>query len=209
MSASILPRMENLNATAACVLGLLQLGPAPGMARDTDPEAMTGWQLAETARRSLIGFWHITRSQIYRELPRLAAAGLVEEGGAEGPRASRPYRITAAGRAAFSAWLGDWAAREPRDDQLRSPLLLAVFFGDSLPPETLRCVLSEYRPRYARQLERLHAMLGAIGPEDRHNPPTAVLRRGIAYRALMVQWIDETLAELDLEEHGDRETGAG
>jgi DNA-binding PadR family transcriptional regulator len=191
-----MPAMETLNATAACILGLLELGPTPGTTRDPGPEAMTGWQIFETASRSLVGFWNITRSQVYLELPRLAEAGLVEDIGQIGPRASRPYRITPDGRQAFLDWLVRWAGPEPRDDQLRSPLLLTVFFGDYLPNGMLRQVLEVYRPKYDGQIARLRAMHDAIAVEDRHAPPTAVLRRGIAYRELMVRWIDSLLADL-------------
>lgn len=189
--------MDHLNATAACVLGLLDLGPAPGLPSDPARSGMTGWQLYETAERSLARFWNVTRSQIYTELTRLEEMGLVEATGQAGPRASRPYRMTEAGQSAFQDWLTAWASAEPRDDHLRSPLLLTVFFGDSLPRATLRRVLREYRPRYERQLERSREMLGAIGREDQGRPPTAVLRRGVAYREMMIDWIDGVLADLD------------
>lgn len=190
--------MERINSTAACVLGLLELGPAPGMERGSGSEGMTGWQIHETAANSLSRFWNVTRSQIYLELSRLVEAGLVEDSGQGGPRSSRPYRITKAGRRAFIDWLTAWAAQEPRDDQLRSPLLLTVFFGDYLPRETVRRVLQEYRPRYQRQLEQSREMLEALSVEesDRHVPPRAVLQRGIAYREMMVCWIDGVLEEL-------------
>src|SRR5947209_3637083 len=97
--------MLRLNATAACLLGLLELGPLPGSDTDVEPETLTGWQLYETASDSITRFWNITRSQIYVELPRLAAAGLVEITSQRGPRASRPYRLTPAGKDAFRAWL--------------------------------------------------------------------------------------------------------
>src|SRR5437763_1427273 len=118
--------MGRLNATAACLLGLLELGPVPGSPPGPDPEGMTGWQLYETASDSLARFWNITRSQIYVELARLAEAALAAATTERGPRASRPYRITAEGKAAFRAWLLDWATQEPKDEQLHSPLLLIV-----------------------------------------------------------------------------------
>jgi DNA-binding PadR family transcriptional regulator len=189
--------MAHINPTGACVLGLLELGPAPGMTADQAQGGMTGWQLYETADRSLMRFWNVTRSQIYTELTRLCQAGLVEVVGPAGPRTRRPYRITLAGRAAFREWLAAWAAEEPRDEQLHSPLLLTVFFGDHLPPATLERVLREYRPRFQRQSEQLAEMLKAVGPDDQARPPTAVLRRGLAYRQMMMRWIDELLVLLD------------
>jgi DNA-binding PadR family transcriptional regulator len=188
--------MESLNATASCVLGLLLLGPAPGMTPSAPDGAMTGWQIYETAVRSLARFWNVTRSQIYLELPRLATAGLVEDCGVQESRARRPYRITEAGRTAFLQWLAAFAQQEPRDDLLRSPLVLTVFFGDYLPPEVLVRVLEEYRPRWQRQLDQGRQMLSRVNQADLHRPPTAVLRRGVAYRELMVSWIDTLLTDL-------------
>src|SRR3569833_536014 len=83
-----------MNDTAACVLGIMRMGPPPPAMREPGPEAMTGWQVLQTAQQSLARFWSLTLSQIYLELGRLEAAGLVETVGETGPRASRPYRIT-------------------------------------------------------------------------------------------------------------------
>ena len=190
--------VDQLNTTAACILGLLQLGPVPGTVRDAGPEAMTGWQISETASRSLSRFWHLTRSQIYLELGRLEAAGLIASTGDIGPRARRPYRITDAGRRTFEDWLRTWAEEEPRDEQLRSPLLLTVFFGEFLPLPLVRRVLQEYRPRYERQLEQYQRMFDALGRDQERSLPAAVLRRGIAYREMMLRWIDSLLVDVEI-----------
>jgi hypothetical protein len=50
-----------VNATAAALLGLLHEGP------------MTGGQLMAAAERRFGSYWSMTRSQVYRELPALAA----------------------------------------------------------------------------------------------------------------------------------------
>jgi DNA-binding PadR family transcriptional regulator len=188
--------MVRLNATAACLLGLLELGPVPGSGTNVEPDTMSGWQLYETARDSIIRFWNVTRSQIYVELPRMEAAGYVEALGERGPRDSRLYRITPSGKEAFRAWLLDWALQEPKDDQLHSPLLLTVFFGDFVPREALLRTLQEHRLRYERRLARVNQILAAIGEESRKRPPTAVLRRGYLYNDLMVQWLNTVVHDL-------------
>ena len=58
-------------------------------------------------------FFSVTRSQVYRELPALAEAGLLRLG-KQGPRASQQYAITAAGRRAFKAWLIERVAARTR-----------------------------------------------------------------------------------------------
>jgi DNA-binding PadR family transcriptional regulator len=74
------------------VLGLLARRPS------------TGYELTRTFDRSLRTSWQASHSQIYPELARLEAAGLVEivERGA---RRSKTYGITAAGRAELRRWL--------------------------------------------------------------------------------------------------------
>jgi DNA-binding PadR family transcriptional regulator len=177
------------------------------MAAGSADGTMTGWQIYETANRSLSRFWNVTRSQVYRELNHLAESGLIERCGGPGPRSRVPYRITDAGKQAFSDWITTFAQDEPRDDLLRSPLLLTVFFGDYLPRTTLIRVLEEYRPRWQRDVDRARQMLAAVGDEDSQRPPSAVLRRGVAYRELMVRWIDGVLEDLKQLE-GDASNGS-
>jgi DNA-binding PadR family transcriptional regulator len=188
---------SELNATAAVLLGLLELGPAPATEGFGGDDAMSGWQLHETVRASVGAFWNVTRSQIYVELERLAAAGLVEELQDGGPRRQRRYVITDAGRRAFAAWIAVLAREPARADQLRSPLTLLVFFGEHVPAPLLRRALQEHRLLRERRLEQLNAMLAALSPRHAQRLPTAVLRRGAELARMNVEWIDEVLGHLD------------
>jgi DNA-binding PadR family transcriptional regulator len=185
--------MAEINPTAAVLLGLLQLGPAPSQEAHEEGGGMTGWQLHETVRASVGGFWNVTRSQIYVELDRLAAAGLVREAGVTGPRRRRAYGITADGLAAFADWITALARDEARPDQLRSPLTLLVFFGEFVPPGLLRRSLLEHRLLRERRLEQLQAIRAALRPEDVRRLPSAVLARGIALAELHLRFIDDAL----------------
>ena len=185
--------MSDLNATAACVLGILQMGPPPPTGREPGPEAMTGWQVHQTAQQSLARFWSVTRSQIYLELGRLESGGLVEAVGEAGPRASRPYRITDAGRTAFLDWLSAWVAAGPQEDQLRSPLVLTVFFGGFLSSDVLDRLLREYSLHHHRMLDSRLALQSGLGREARDSLPGATLDRGIAYHQMTLGWLERTL----------------
>jgi len=180
-----------LTSTGACVLGLLQMGPAPGQPGFLEGGAMTGGQVYAAAARSVGRFWNLTRSQVYAELPSLDQAGLIERAGDPGPRGAQPYRPTAAGEAAFREWMDRFVAAGPRDDQLRSPLLLAVFFGHFVDPNRLRPVIQEYRARHERGLAVADEMLLTLG-EDRSLPGAALIRRA-GYQQLMVDWLAEVL----------------
>jgi DNA-binding PadR family transcriptional regulator len=189
--------VNRLSPTAAVLLGLLELGPAPATEGFGDSGSMSGWQLHETVGASVGAFWNVTRSQIYLELERLADAALVEELPVGGARRQRRYRITDAGRDAFVHWLAALAREPARPDQLRSPLTLLVFFGERVPPGLLRRALQEHRLLGERRTEQLEAMLDALSPADERRLPTAVLRRGIALHRLHGQWIDDVLELLE------------
>jgi len=188
--------MATINPTAAVLLGLLELGPAPATEGYGTDGAMTGWQLHESARASVGAFWTLTRSQIYVELERLAAAGLVAVSGEPGSRRQQAYALTDAGRTAFSEWLTELARAEARPDQLRSSLALVVFFGEFLPPALLRRTLLDQRLLRERRLEQLEAMLAALRDSDARRLPAAVLRRGVALARLHLDWIDDVLKAL-------------
>lgn len=183
-----------LTSTAACVLGLLQMGPAPGQPGFRKAPAMTGGQVFAAAERSVSRFWNLTRSQVYAELLGLERVGLVERAGEVGPRRAQPYRVTDAGRDAFAGWINEFAGQGPRDDQLRSPLLLTVFFGHFVEPARLRTLVQEYRARHERGLDLADQMLRALG-DDASLPGAALLRRA-RYQRLMVDWLDVVLERI-------------
>jgi DNA-binding PadR family transcriptional regulator len=190
------PRINQhgINATAACILGLLQLGPAPGQPGFGEPDpAMTGSQLWRAAATSIARFWNVTRSQVFRELPRLEAAGLVEPAPMR-PRRQQPYRVTPAGREAFSRWLLDLTRSGTRDEQLHSPLVLTVFFGELLPSGDFQAALLEHRRAHVERLSALESMQRVLGASRR--PPAQTVVRGLAYQRLTIDWIDRVLTLL-------------
>lgn len=160
-----------LNATAASLLGFLHSGP------------MTGWDLHATAEARIGGFWTVTRSQVYRELSSLNAAGLVEEG-VVGARAQKPYTITEIGRTAFAGW----ANREPGDATIRHPLLLTMAFGEHLEPNMLKAILKGHRLRHQEVLAGYLAQREAWG--DLSVFDSATLDFGIRYEQATLEWFD-------------------
>src|SRR3954454_21318326 len=103
--------------------------------------------------------WSMTRSQVYQELRRLHDADLVST-------VHGRYSITEPGRQAATAWFKDFALAEPRDEQVRSPIALSVFFGNYLPVEPVSVsgrgrVPRVARPRADRAVDALAAPTGA------------------------------------------------
>jgi DNA-binding PadR family transcriptional regulator len=155
---------------------------------------MTGGQIYAAAERSVSRFWNLTRSQVYAELPRLEQAGLIEAAGAPGPRGAQPYRVTPAGRKRFTEWIAAFVNAGPRPEQLRSPLLLTVFFGSFVQPRRLANLVEEYRAQHQRSLSVAEDMLQALG-DDNSLPGAALLRRA-AYQQMMIDWLAEVLTRI-------------
>jgi DNA-binding PadR family transcriptional regulator len=159
----------DVNATAAALLGLLHSGP------------MTGGQLVAAAAERFGSFFSVTRSQVYRELPALASAGLLRLG-AQGPRASQQYAITAAGRRAFKAWLTGGGG----SDALRSPMVLRLLHAGTLPPRQRAELVRGGRQVFGERLKA--ARTAARAERDPYRK--AVADFAVAHNRAMVKLLD-------------------
>ncbi|WP_137723967.1 PadR family transcriptional regulator [Prescottella subtropica] len=116
-----------LPATSWAVLGMLTLG-----------EGLTGYDLKKWADWSFGYFyWSPSTSQVYGELKKLEAAGLVssEQVCEPGERGRRVYRITGPGTRAVRNWSRDAPVEQP---VLKHGLLLRMWMGHLNEPEHLK-----------------------------------------------------------------------
>ena len=137
---------SDLPATSFAVLGLLSFQP------------MSGYDLKQFADKSIGHFyWSPAKSQIYAELRRLSAAGLVTEEHIEqqGRPDKRMYAIGPAGRERLADWLDN---TEFEQAVFKSNLMLRVFFGRSAKPESLLRLLQQNLDFERNQLVELRAM---------------------------------------------------
>lgn len=163
--------MASVNSTAGALLGFLHKRP------------MTGWQLVQVAEVGLCDFWRLSPSQVYRELEKLTAGGLVEAG-AKGVRDQIPYSVTAAGSEAFLEWLRE----DPGPESVRSPIHLKLSFAEHLDAETCDRFVRIYRRRNEERLDYYRGMESKITdewPNARH-----MLRSGITFREGLLSWLD-------------------
>ncbi len=163
---------SSLNSTSAALLGLLLDGP------------MTGGQLVAAAEQRLGSFWSVTRSQVYRELPALAAAGLVKAG-KPGERSSQPYAVTPAGRRAFAGWLSEPAGA----DQSRNPVLLRLGFGAQHGPDQLRTLLADARAEHEVALAQHKDTLARLRRENGNTFAVSTAEFGVAYEKAVLKWL--------------------
>ncbi|MEO1059813.1 MAG: PadR family transcriptional regulator [Actinomycetota bacterium] len=149
-----------LTTTGHTVLGLLSFG-----------QALSGYEIRQWARHS-IGHLYTTpaQSQIYGELKRLEASGLVTS--TPVPQDDRPdkivYELTDAGADA----LADWLRHEPVPAPvLKHHVALRVFFGRDVDAEVLVAQLENHRDRLLVSLDELETYSVAMtgDPAGRHS----------------------------------------
>ena len=163
--------MSNLSPTARVILGLLAF------------EARTGYDIKQATDRSTRFFWGASYGQIYPELRRLEAVGLVRS--REDPRGEvrrRVYSLTKKGRTALDEWLAETMDRyEVRDEGL-----LRLFFGDLIPSEQRAALVRRRREWY----EETAALFRHIGTEigELDESSGHVLRYGIELMEWNAAW---------------------
>jgi PadR family transcriptional regulator, regulatory protein AphA len=159
------------------------------------PRPLSGYDIKTIVDRSTRFFWAASYGQIYPELKRLEAEGLVEgEDQPNGGRSRRVYSLTPAGREALHDWLlGSTVTVELRDESL-----LRLFFADALPSDQAQLLLEGRKRGHEEYLEVLRAIQALPGGPD----PTyvdLVLRWGIDFNEWGARWCEEQLERLRAE----------
>ena len=123
-------------------------------------EPMSGYDLGLAIRASIGHFWNESYGQIYPNLKKLAAGGLVtaKTERQKGKPDRQIYSITPKGRMRLAKWL----AVEPQPEIPRNELLLKLFFGAQASPQTLVA----YVERMAEQESAVLAKLKRVQHEE-------------------------------------------
>jgi DNA-binding PadR family transcriptional regulator len=170
------------SGTANVILGMLGWRP------------MSGYEIKSIVDTSTRLFWAASYGQIYPELRRLEAEGLIEgKSDPHGGRRRNVYRLTPAGRSELRAWLGD-------DDQtfeLRDEGLLKLFFAGAVGGQTAPATLRAKQAKHEQMLEQLRAMDSDEGPEGY---AALVLRFGIEFNEWQARWCERAARELEAAE---------
>ena len=152
----------------------------------------TGYALVKHFEQSLAYAWPASHSQVYPELARLRADGLIEQTDS-GARNSKTYALTEAGLDEIRHWL---ASTTP-DRRVRNDAALRTFFLWLLEPEEA-----------AQQLERERDYSAAMLAEFRRirEEPTGANRKartfrialegGIRYAEARLEWLDWAIGQV-------------
>ncbi|ANW22536.1 PadR family transcriptional regulator [Streptomyces clavuligerus] len=164
----------------------------------------SGYDLAKIFDVSVSNFWAATPQQLYRELERLAAEGLVDTRVV--PQERRPnkrmFTLSDTGRRELAAFTG----RQPRPTAARDELMVKVQAVDMGDPDAVRAHIAERmewsRSKLARYERVRRHLLGDLGEEeflrdgDRVGPYLTLLR-GIAFEEENLRWGERALRVLE------------
>lgn len=159
-------------------------------------EPNTGYGVGRLLRHDLSHIWNARLQQIYGELAKLEAQGLVAAKTIDLPNrpAKKIYSLTPAGQEALDEWLSQRPAPcSPKDD-----LLVQLFCLERMPHELVLRRLDERREECARQAielrERLGQVLATSKPAQLGHRFT--LEAALARADFQVAWCDKAAASL-------------
>ncbi|MGW3997354.1 PadR family transcriptional regulator [Amycolatopsis sp. NPDC004772] len=174
----------------------------------------SGYDLAKGFDASVANFWAATPQQLYRELDRMAADGLVRARVVRQERRpdKRLFSLTDAGRRA----LHEFTARPPRPGVIRDELLVQVQAVDVGDEGAVRQALAERMARAEAKIagyERLRARLLDGRFEDDYLAeaerigPYLTLMRGLSFERENLRWCEQSLKVLDRRGRGSAQAG--
>jgi DNA-binding PadR family transcriptional regulator len=160
----------------------------------------SGYDLAKGFDASVANFWAATPQQLYRELDRMAADGLVHARVVHQERRpdKRLFSLTEAGHRA----LREFTARPPRPGVIRDELLVQVQAVDAGDRAAVRRALEERMSRAEAKIgryERLRARLLDGRFEDDYLAeaerigPYLTLMRGLSFERENLRWCEQSL----------------
>ncbi|MCQ4211773.1 PadR family transcriptional regulator [Streptomyces longispororuber] len=164
----------------------------------------SGYDLAKIFDVSVSNFWAATPQQLYRELDRLAADGLIDARVV--PQERRPnkrmFTLSAAGRADLAAF----TERQPKPTAMRDELMVKVQAVDVGDLDAVRAHVEERmawaRGKMARYERVRRHLLGGLGEEEfltdgERIGPYLTLMAGISFEEEMLGWGRRVLEILD------------
>jgi PadR family transcriptional regulator, regulatory protein AphA len=154
----------------------------------------SGYELTKRFADSMAHVWPVSHSQIYPELARLLADGLIEQT-EEGPRGRKTYAATPAGVAALREWM---QSTEP-DYSRRSEADLREFFLWVIPPADALAYLERaanvYRSRLA-ELERIARMVDWTSTTA-NRATRLTVEKGLRNYRMLIDWANWATEEIN------------
>lgn len=151
-------------------------------------EPASGYDLTKKFERLLQRYaWHAQHSQIYPELTKLAADGLVEVA-AEGARGRRTYAITEHGREDLRRWM----LNPPEIFNVRNEFVLRLFLLSTLERDQARAMLQWVADANDKELQaltdRVREFDASAGPDATSSMQRMVAEFGLRSFQVISDW---------------------
>lgn len=165
-------------------------------------EARSGYDLSKHFAASVTYVWPARQSQIYPELHRLEAEGLVEA--TKVAQSSKPdknlYRVTAAGRRALEAWVGT----TPETPSFRDSFQLRALNFGRVELDTALSLLEQQKGLLVGRIETFEQVVevleaGGHVPGERLNPNVGwrvAIEAGLVVHRAYRDWCDWAAKQL-------------
>jgi DNA-binding PadR family transcriptional regulator len=164
----------------------------------------SGYDLAKGFDASVANFWMATPQQLYKELERMAAEGLIDTRVVEQERRpnKRLHSITPAGRTALRAFVAEPA----KPTAIRDELMVKVQGMQAQDASAVRATVAdklEWSKAKLARYERLRARLlngrseQAYLEESERVGPYLTLMRGISFEQENIRWSEFALSVID------------
>ena len=162
----------------------------------------TGYDLAKNFDRTLGFCWKATHQQIYKELGKLDAEGLVtyEHIQQIGKPSKKLYKITGSGKSELARWISQPSKVSP----IKDSFLIKVFGGHAVNPELLLKELKQHRKQHEMILmeyRSLHKLYEAGKDNLNKDEQYAwfALKRGIAMEETWLRWAEDLEQYIDTD----------
>ncbi len=162
----------------------------------------SGYELTKRFAVSMAHAWPVSHSQIYPELARLVADGLIEQT-ERGPRGRKTYAATPDGVTALREWM---QSTEP-DYGRRSEADLREFFLWVIPPSEALAYVQRSADVYRTRLAELEQIARTVDwSSDTPNRATRLtLEKGLRNYRMLIDWANWSMEEISagvLDPHG-------
>jgi DNA-binding PadR family transcriptional regulator len=156
-------------------------------------EPMSGYDLSRHFEISMGNVWPAQHSQIYPELGKLAADGLITRIG-EGPRGRKVYETSPEGVEA----LRDWMRHSEPDYSVRDEALLRVFCLWVLPTDEALAHLQRDRAEYVRHLDQMEMAIENVdwGADQTTRAGRLAIEFGQRFYTTLIEWIDWAVEQI-------------
>ncbi|BBX05168.1 transcriptional regulator [Mycolicibacterium moriokaense] len=154
----------------------------------------SGYDLLKLFQLSMDMVWPATQSQLYGELNKMAAEGLIKVANL-GPRGRKEYAITDAGRAELQRWM-----LSPHEDPpIRNAALLRVLMLGLVTSDQQREYMETYRATAERDLARYEQIRDSHEWTDSDDDffANAVLENGLRWSKAKAEWASWVIDALD------------